>query len=122
MKHNSAKAHSTPIKPGKGQMTMEGSNSSKTDVLVKGVATAVAASTIIQTGKGVMTTLARHPLVMFSLGIAAGYLVHKYRKEIISITSKTAEQSKDFVLRQKENLKDLLAETQEDKEETDVLK
>jgi len=62
----------------------------------------VAATTIVQTGKGVMTTLARHPLVMFSLGIAAGYLAHKYRKEIISITSKTAEQSKDFVLRQKE--------------------
>ena len=38
----------------------------------------------------------------------------KYRKEIISITSKTAEKSKDFVLLQKENLKDLLAETRED--------
>jgi hypothetical protein len=63
-----------------------------------------------------MTTFARHPLVMFSLGIAAGYLAHKYRKEIITITSKAAEQSKDFLLRQKENFKDLLAETQEDAE------
>ena len=69
-----------------------------------------------------MTTLARHPLVMFSLGIAAGYMAHKYRKEIISITNKAAEQGKDFVLRQKENLKDLLAETQEDAEEKDVSK
>ncbi len=59
---------------------------------------------------------------MFGLGITAGFLVHKYRKEIISITSKTAEQSKDFVLRQKENLKDLLAETQEDAEEKHVSK
>ena len=101
---------------------MEVSNSSKGDMIIKGVATAVAASTIIQTGKGVMTTLAKHPLVTFSLGIAAGFLVHKYRKEIISITSKTAGQSKDFVLRQKENLKELLAETQENAEEKGVSK
>ena len=114
MNHISAGTQSTRIEPGKGQMTMEGGHSSKGDLVVKGVATAVAASTIIQTGKGVMTTLAKHPIVMLSLGIAAGYLAHKYRKEIISITSKTAGQSKDFVLRQKENLKDLIAEAQED--------
>lgn len=122
MNHISAGTHAIPIEPAKGQMTMEGSHSSKADVIVNGVAMAVAASTIIQTGKGVMTTLARHPLVMFSLGIAAGFLAHKYRKEIISITSKTAEQSKDFVSRQKEHLKDLLAETQGDSEERDISK
>ncbi len=103
-------------------MPIEGSHSSKGELIAKGVATAVAATTIVQTGKGVMTTLARHPLVMFSLGVAAGYLAHRYRKEIISITSKTAEQSKDFVLRQKENLKDLLAETEEYAEEKDASK
>lgn len=96
---------------------MEGSHSSKGEMIVKGVATAVAASTIIQTGKGVLSTLVKHPFVMLSLGIAAGYMTHKYRKEIISITSKTAEQSMDFVLRQKENLKGILAETREDPEE-----
>jgi len=122
MNHISAETHSIPIEPGKGQMTMEGSQSSKGELIAKGVATAVAATTIVQTGKGVMATLAKHPLVMFTLGIAAGYLAHKYRKEITSITSKTAEQSKDFVLRQKENLKDLFAETQEDAEEKDVSK
>jgi hypothetical protein len=120
MNHISPETHSTHIKPGTAQMAMEGSPSSKVEVVAKGVATAVAATTIVQTGKGVMTTLARHPLVMFSLGIAAGYLAHKYRKQIITISSKTAEQSKDFVLRQKENLKDLLAETMEDSEEKDV--
>jgi len=122
MNHISAGSHSNPIGPGKRQMTLEGNNSSKGDVIVKGVATAVAASTIIQTGKGVMSTLAKHPLVIFSLGIAAGYLAHKYRKEIISISSKTAEQSKDFVLRQKENLSDLIAEAMENTEKKDVLK
>jgi hypothetical protein len=98
----------------KGQMKVAESHSSKGELVVKGVATALAAATIIETGKGVMSTLAKHPLVVFSLGITAGFLTHKYRKEIISITSKTAEQSKDFVLRQKEHLKDLLAEAQED--------
>ena len=122
MNHVSAGTHSTPIEPGKGHMAMDGGQLSKIEVVAKGVATAVAATTIVQTGKGVMTTLARHPLVMFSIGIAAGYLAHKYRKEIISITSKTAEQSKDFVLRQKEHLKDLLAESMEDAEEKDVSK
>lgn len=117
MNHISAETHSTPTEPGKGQITMEGGQSSKVEVVAKGVATAVAATTIVKTGKGVMTTLARHPLVMFSLGITVGYLAHKYRKEIIAITSKTAEQSKDFVLRQKENLRDLLAETQESTED-----
>ena len=122
MNHISAGSHSNPIELGKRQMTLGGNNSSKGDVIVKGVATAVAASTIIQTGKGVMSTLAKHPLVIFSLGIAAGYLAHKYRKEIISISSKTAEQSKDFVLRQKENLSDLIAEAMENTEKKDVLK
>ena len=117
MNHMVAGTHSTPIASAKGQITTEGSHSSKGELVAKGVATAVAASTIIQTGKGVMTTLAKHPLIMFGLGIATGFLVHKYRKEIISISSKTAEQSKDFVLRQKENLKDLLAEAQEGAEE-----
>ena len=113
---------SNRIEPGIVQMPIEGSHSSKGELIVKGVVTAVAASTIIHAGKGVMTTLTRHPLVMFSLGIAAGYFAHKHRKKIISITSNTVEQSKDFVLRQKENLKDLLAETQEDPEEKDVSK
>jgi hypothetical protein len=122
MNNISAGTHSTGIEQGKGQMTMEGSHSSKGEVIVKSVVTAVAVSSIIHAGKGVMTTLTRHPLVMFSLGIAAGYLAHKYRKKIISVTDKTAEQTKDFVLRQKENLKDLLAETQEDSEERDISK
>lgn len=122
MNHLSAGINSTGIEPDKEHMTIAGGHSSKGELVVKGVATTVAAATIIETGKGVMKTLAKHPLVMFSLGIATGFFVHKYRKEIISITSKTAEQSKDFVLRQKENLKDLFAETQEKAEEKDVSK
>lgn len=113
---------SNSIEPGIGQMPIEDSHSAKGELIVKGVVTAVAASTIIHAGKGVMSALARHPLVMFTLGIGAGYFAHKHRKKIISITSDTVEQSKDFVLRRKENLKDLLEEAREDTEEKGVSK
>lgn len=84
----------------------------KVDMIAKGVATGVAVSTIVQTGRGIVGTLARNPLVMFGLGVAAGYFAHKYRKEIISVTRNAAEQSRDFVIRQKENLQDMLTENQ----------
>ena len=87
-------------------------------MMAKGIATGVAVSTITQTGRGIMSTLAKHPLVMFSLGLAAGYFVHKYRKEIIATVTSTAEHGKDFVLRQKENLEDMLAESRESAEES----
>jgi hypothetical protein len=122
MNNISAGTDSNRIEPGIGQMSIEGSHFSKGGVIVKSVITAVAVSSIIHAGKGVITTLARHPLVMFSLGIAAGYLTHKHRKKIISVTGKTAEQTKDFVLRQKENVKDLFAETEEYAEEKDASK
>ena len=88
--------------------------SSKGELLVTGVATGVVATAIIQTGKGVASSLSRHPLILFGVGIAAGFLTHKYRKELISIGSNTVKHSKDFVLQQKETIKDLIAETQED--------
>ena len=80
MNHISAGAHSTGVKPGKGKIKTESSHSSKGELVVKGVATAVAAAIIIESGKGVMTSLAIHPLVMFGLGVAVGFLTHKYRK------------------------------------------
>ena len=119
MNHISAKINPEIIKQSKARTAIERiERASKSDVLTKGVATAVAASTIIQTGKGVITVLARHPFVMFGLGIGAGYFAHKHRRKIISIANRTAKHSKDFVLHQKENLKDILADTQEDTENT----
>ena len=49
-------------------------------------------------------------MVLFGLGIAVGYTVHKYRKEIIKSANRAAEKSKDFVLQQRENLEDIVAE------------
>ena len=60
-----------------------------------------------------MSILARYPLVTFSLGVAAGYFIHKYRKEIIEASQAATEKSKEFVLHQKENLGDILAEAKD---------
>lgn len=60
-----------------------------------------------------MGNIAKHPVLVFGLGVAAGYLVYKYRKEIISNTTKVVDAGKDFVLQQKENLEDIVAETKE---------
>lgn len=86
--------------------------------LVKGVAKgamtggamgAAMATTSHNTG-GFMSSLAKHPWLVFGLGVAAGVLIYKYRKEIIGATTEAAEKGKDFVLQQKENLEDLVAE------------
>jgi hypothetical protein len=78
-----------------------------------GAAAGAAAVANTQAGKGFMSILARHPLLVFGLGVAAGYYAHKYRKEIIDSATRASEKGKDFVLNQKENLEDLVAECKE---------
>jgi hypothetical protein len=46
-------------------------------------------------------------------GVAAGYLLHKYRKEVVLAVSKASGMSRDFALQQKENLADLMEEAKE---------
>ena len=64
-------------------------------------------STTVHTGSRLMSNIAKHPVLVFGLGLVAGYLVYKYRKEIISSTSKAVDAGKDFVLQQKEKLEDI---------------
>ena len=64
-------------------------------------------------GKSLVGRFFSHPLVLFGLGFAVGYAVHKYRKEIIEAANDAAEKSKDFVLQQRENLEDIVSKTQE---------
>jgi hypothetical protein len=67
-------------------------------------------------GKGLLgagTAFLRNPLVVLAAGVAAGYLIFKYEKEIIETAGKLTGMGKDFVLNQKENLDDLIAEAQE---------
>ena len=76
---------------------------------VKGAAMSAGA----HTGKSIIRHATKHPLVLVGIGIIAGYYAHKYRKEIISSVSGAADRGKDFVLQQKENLEDIVAETKE---------
>ena len=72
------------------------------------------ASASVKSGGKLMSKLAKHPVLVFGLGLAAGYVVYKYRKEIVASVGKATDASKDFVLQQKENLEDIVAETKED--------
>jgi len=93
-----------------GTQMMQGMGGSMGKEMVKGsVATAT-----VHTGGKLMKNIAKHPLLVFGLGAVAGFLVYKYRKEIISSTTKVVDAGKDFVLQQKENLEDIVAETKEE--------
>jgi hypothetical protein len=70
-------------------------------------------SATVHSGRRLMSNIAKHPVLVFGLGLTAGYLIYKYRKEIISSTTKVVDAGKDFVLQQKETLEDIIAETQE---------
>lgn len=83
------------------------------EVLVKGVFMGFIISGVTHASKSLTRALIRHPLTLFSTGMVAGFVAHKYRKEIIAIGTQTARESKNFVLRQKENLLDLVAESQD---------
>jgi hypothetical protein len=73
------------------------------------------ATATVSTGGKLMSKAAKHPVLVFGLGIVAGYLVYKYRKEIIASANKTLDAGKDFVLHQKESLEDIVAEATETK-------
>lgn len=75
---------------------------------------AMMAATGFAAGRGLFGFgLLRNPLLLLAGGLAAGYLLHKYEKEIVLAVSKASGMGKDFVLQQKENLEDLVAESQE---------
>ncbi len=68
--------------------------------------------------RGIVTrSLFASPLVLLVAGVAggvaAGYLLHQYRKEIVLAVSKATGMGKDFALQQKENLADLMEEAKE---------
>ncbi|OQK15983.1 hypothetical protein AU255_17280 [Methyloprofundus sedimenti] len=80
--------------------------------LIKGAVMSAGA----QTGKTIMSKITKHPLLLVGIGMVGGYYVHKYRKEIISSVTSVGDKGKDFVLQQKENLEDMVAESKEDQE------
>jgi len=94
----------------------------KGETLVKGVIMGYVISSASQASRSIASALLRHPLALFSTGLVAGFLTHKYRKEIIVVGNRTTVESKNFVLRQRQNLLDLVAECQEHAQDRDKLK
>jgi len=80
----------------------------------KQIAKGSLASATVHTGGKIMSKVVKHPILVFGLGVVSGILIYKYRKEIISGTTKLVDSGKDFVLQQKENLEDLVEETKEE--------
>ncbi|MGR8934653.1 MAG: hypothetical protein ACU837_09730 [Gammaproteobacteria bacterium] len=81
--------------------------------MAKEIAKGSVAAAAVHTGGKLMSSAAKHPLLVFGLGVISGFLIYKYRKEIISGTTKIVDSGKDFILQQKENLEDIVAETKE---------
>lgn len=82
--------------------------------MAKGAAaTGAVVSASSSAARSFLGRLLNNPLVMFGIGIAVGYSVHKYRKDIIGAANRVAEKGKDFVLQQRESLEDIVAETRE---------
>lgn len=81
--------------------------------MTKQVVAGTLATATVNTGGKLMAILKKHPVLVFGAGMVAGYFVYKYRKEIISSATKTIDAGKDFVLHQKENLEDIVAEAKE---------
>jgi hypothetical protein len=80
------------MKEGMGPMMMGGMGPMiKTPGVATGVATGAVVSVGSSAGKSVIGKFFTHPLVLFGLGVAVGYYIHKYRKSIIS-TSDEAQQ------------------------------
>lgn len=72
------------------------------------------ASASVRSGGKLMGKLVKHPALVFGIGVVAGYVIYKYRKEIVDSVGKATDASKDFVLQQKENLEDIVSETKEE--------
>jgi hypothetical protein len=92
---------------------MKHAHANPANAVAKEVVKGSIVSSTVHTGRKLMSNVAKHPVLVFGLGLAAGYLVYKYRKEIISSTTKVVDAGKDFVLQQKENLEDIVAESKE---------
>ena len=88
-------------------------------MMSKPVATgAMMAATGLAAGRKLIApAVLRNPLTLLALGaaggIAAGYLLFKYQKEIVAGVSRLGGMGKDFALHQRENLADLMAEAEE---------
>ena len=113
MGHGAASLGAKMAEAGTGHMMANMPRMSAATLATGAAAAGAAVAATTNTGRSFMSLLFRHPLLVFSAGVATGYLIHKYRREIIATATLATERSKDFVLHQKENLEDLVAECKE---------
>jgi hypothetical protein len=85
----------------------------KVEILAKGIMTGIVVSAVTHTARGITGFIVRQPVAMFALGLVSGYFVHKYRNEFVYVADHTVEHSKQFLLRQKESLNDLMTEAEQ---------
>ena len=94
---------------------MSGAGHAMGSPLARGAA--VAASGLAAGRSLLGLSLLRNPLTLLvagvATGVAAGFLLHKYEREVIEGLSKLSGIGKDFALHQRENLNDLMAEAQD---------
>jgi hypothetical protein len=64
--------------------------------ITSGVATGAVVTASSAAGRSLFGRLLTHPLVVFGAGLAIGYLIHKYREEIIEAANRAAEKRKGF--------------------------
>lgn len=88
---------------------VQGASNSVGETVVKGSV----ASAVVYSGSKIIGGAVKNPVVTFGVGILIGFFLHKHRKDIMGSATKVVDAGKDFVLRQREHLEDLVAETKE---------
>lgn len=92
--------------PGKTEANFNSNHSSLGhQVLIGSLATLTVVS-----GEKLMVRIAKHPFLVFGLGLVGGVYVYKNRKAIIASATKTIDAGKNIILEQKEKVMDLIAE------------
>jgi hypothetical protein len=118
-----ARGANTPMMMGEmmggkmGAMMEQGAGMNMAEMMAhRGMAAAATGAAVTATSAAkhsLIGRLIRNPWVVFGTGLAVGYLVHKYRQEIIDTATRAGEKGKDFVLQQRENLEDLVSASKE---------
>ena len=85
----------------------------KQEHLGKQVMSGVLATALVVAGEKLISKLAKHPFLIFGVGMVGGVVVYKNREAIITGANKTVEVGRKMALEQKEKVIDLIAEAKE---------
>ncbi len=88
-------------------------NKSQHEAFGKQVLTGSLATLAVIAGEKLLIKMAKHPVLIFGLGMLGGATVYKHRKTILSQGEQVLDAGKAVVLEQKEKFLDLVAEAKE---------